>query len=120
MKSVLAISSLVLCLLSACTSYSPDRIPEGVYQDTSGTETIAVTKQTIGFHVNFTLPNRETSGDREYEYLLTRDGKIFVIAPSDDTEFVYGILFSDWTFDGQNIVQTERRSGKRVRFIRKT
>jgi hypothetical protein len=108
MKSLWVMFSMMLLVTISCSSGKERRIPPGTYRAQSRQESITVTQSDLEFKISV---RRGGDGNgvinRKYKYSLDDDGIIAVMGSSNDSAFVFGILDSDWMFDGKNIVRKD-------------
>jgi len=117
MKSICAITCVVWAVMTGCVSaHETKRITNGVYREATSIESVTVRGETVEFKIRVVKLDRERVFSRLYRYELTENGKIRVLASSNDPVFVGGVLQYDWFWDGRDIIRKEPKSGNSVIF----
>jgi len=103
--------------MTGCVSaHETKRITNGVYREATSIESVTVRGETVEFKIRVVKLDRERVFSRLYRYELTENGKIRVLASSNDPVFVGGVLQYDWFWDGRDIIRKEPKSGNSVIF----
>jgi hypothetical protein len=115
MKNIGLIGVLVLALVTSCMAATL-RIADGVYREPAKVETVTTNGELIEFQVRVVAGDQDRIVNRRYNYSLQADGKIRVIASSNDSVFVFGIMKYDWSWDGKSITRKDPKTGEVVTF----
>jgi hypothetical protein len=108
---------LAVALATGCaTSRGETRITPGVYREPAKVEAVAIRGDVIEFRIRVAKLDPEKIFERMYSYTVATDGVIRVIASSNDSVFVFGVLNYGWSWDGKNIVRKDPKSGEAVIF----
>lgn len=116
MKNIIfIIFCLTLGLLIGCVN-ARSQIVSGVYQEPAGAETITIDGESISFQIYIAIDNQRKITSRNYNYTLRSDGSIHVIASSNDSVFIFGIMRYHWFWDGKYIMRKDSKTGDITRF----
>jgi len=114
MKNLAQHALLLLAMAGfGCDSRNKEeRIPDGLYQNAAMNESV----ETSGNHIHFllqTIRNGDITQRRgDYKYRILSGKEIHVIASSNDSTFVFGIMSYVWLWDGESILRKERDSSE--------
>jgi hypothetical protein len=112
MKHVILLAAVAI-IGTACSTISPTavQLPNGLYREPSGVETVEVSANEMKFHIK--LLNRSLPGIyvRTYRYELLTNGQIFFPASSasSGTVMLEGVSQYKWSWDGKHIVRLRIR-----------
>ena len=105
----------LLFLASACNA-GTQLMKEGRYHGDIEVKSVTVE----GGQITFKLMHKDRSGvgpvERTYPYSLAKDGKINLVASSNDPVFVFSLMKYDWYWDGETIVRKGPEKGSEVFF----
>ncbi len=90
---------------------SDQRIPDGVYANPSGEQTVTVSADQVRFHVTLIGSRAGQVFERDYAYALSATGEV-VPRPVRSIDGVFGIGTFRFVWDGQRIRQYERATGE--------
>jgi hypothetical protein len=93
-------------------------ITNGVYRESTKVETVSIQGEEIEFQIRVPDGKEERLVKRKYKYRLLPGSDIHVIASSNDSVFVFGILKYEWFWDGKAIVRKQRKGGGTTVFER--
>ena len=120
MKSFRRVAYAVLFAVSSWSCGNSNRIPAGVYWDSSGIESIAVTEEGM----NLRLWHKRSDGeeglvtDGTYPYKLDDRGGIRLIGSSNDCFYLSEVYEFDWSFHGRDIIREHRWRSERSVFTK--
>jgi hypothetical protein len=93
-------------------------IANGVYREPAKVEMVAVQGEEIEFQINISNGKESWILKRKYKYLLLSGGKIHVIASSNDSAFVFGVMKYDWFWNGRVILREDPKTRNTTTFER--
>lgn len=113
----LAVIILTWATATSCMASSP-HIANGVYREPAMVETVAIQGEEIEFQISVSDGKESRVLKRKYKYRLLSGGKIHVIASSNDSAFVFGIMKYDWFWNGWAIVREDPKTRNTTTFER--
>ena len=116
MKSAWLIALSFLFPMTSCVEAPEVMIPDGVYSNTNGAETITIAEEQIHFQILIT--GHAEVFDHPYDFKLQEDGRIqprILIS----THALYLREFQ-WYWDGTTILQRESETNKLIQEFKRT
>jgi hypothetical protein len=108
---ILLAVAAISCTACSTISRTGVQLPNGVYREPSGIETVEVNGNEATFHIK--LLNRSLPGIyvRTYQYELLTNGQIFFPASSASSGLVMmeGVSRYQWSWDGKHILRLHVR-----------
>ncbi|MFN0244993.1 MAG: hypothetical protein ACKVWV_19080 [Planctomycetota bacterium] len=118
MRPLLLASSIVSLVASCARDRTAHAIPNGVYREPNGIESLTVADDAIEFHLRAEIDGEQGTVRRSYRYELKRENRIRIWGSSNDRFSLFVQVDHEWTWNGKSIERRGRRRGEVTTFAR--